>query len=364
MKILLLGSDGFLGKNLKYFFIEKGIECLEFSKKNNNDLKNKIKNSSFIIHLADKIKSNRKSHFDESLEFTKKVISEIKKSNKKKYLIYASSINSYKKKNLHYNLKRNTEKLLKTTKYFNSIILKLPNIFGIWCKPNYNSFFATCCHNISANKKVKILSKKKFALVHVSDFCDYIFNIIKTKKIDEKSFERNFINLSPIEIKDILMSFKKKTNLNINKKYNLDKDKIDKIFSTYLYYNQKNNFVENFKKIKDFRGDFAELIKNEEFGQISMLTVNQKKERGNHFHINKIEKFIVVSGKGRLIHQNILNNKVKTFNISESENKIYSTIPGWSHKIVNRSKKKLIILIWANEVYNRNKPDTIKWKIK
>lgn len=364
MKILLLGSDGFLGKNLKYFFTEKGIECLEFSKKNNNDLKNKIKNSSFIIHLADKIKSNRKSHFDESLEFTKKVISEIKKSNKKKYLIYASSINSYKKKNLHYNLKRNTEKLLKTTKYFNSIVLKLPNIFGIWCKPNYNSFFATCCHNISANKKVKILSKKKFALVHVSDFCDYIFNIIKTKKIDEKSFKRNFINLSPIDIKDILMSFKKKTNLNIKKKYNLDKDKIDKIFSTYLYYNQKNNFVENFKKIKDFRGDFAELIKNEEFGQISMLTVNQKKERGNHFHINKIEKFIVVSGKGRLIHQNIINNKVKTFNISESENKIYSTIPGWSHKIVNRSKKKLIILIWANEVYNRNKPDTIKWKIK
>ena len=364
MKILLLGSDGFLGKNLKYFFIEKGIECLEFSKKKNNDLKNKIKNSSFIIHLADKIKSNRKSHFDESLEFTKKVISEIKKSNKKKYLIYASSINSYKKKNLHYNLKRNTEKLLKTTKYFNSIILKLPNIFGIWCKPNYNSFFATCCHNISANKKVKILSKKKFALVHVSDFCDYIFNIIKTRKIDEKSFKRNFINLSPIDIKDILMSFKKKTNLNINKKYNLDKDKIDKIFSTYLYYNQKNNFVENFKKIKDLRGDFAELIKNEEFGQISMLTVNQKKERGNHFHINKIEKFIVVSGKGRLIHQNILNNKFKTFNISESENKIYSTIPGWSHKIVNRSKKKLIILIWANEVYNRNKPDTIKWKIK
>ena len=81
---------------------------MNVTRKNNNDLKNKIKNSSFIIHLADKIKSNRKSHFDESLEFTKKIISEIKKSNKKKYLIYASSINSYKKKNLHYNLKINT----------------------------------------------------------------------------------------------------------------------------------------------------------------------------------------------------------------------------------------------------------------
>ena len=132
MKILLLGSDGFLGKNLKYFFEEKGIKCLEFSKKNNKDLKNKIKRSSFIIHLADKIKSNKRSHFDESLEFTKKIISEIKKSNKKKYLIYASSINTNKKNNLHYNLKRNTEKLLKTKKYFDVYILKLPNIFGIW----------------------------------------------------------------------------------------------------------------------------------------------------------------------------------------------------------------------------------------
>ncbi len=364
MKILLLGSDGFLGKNLKYFFEEKGIQCLEFSKKNNKDLKNKIKRSSFIIHLADKIKSNKRSHFDESLEFTKKIISEIKKSNKKKYLIYASSINTNKKNNLHYNLKRNTEKLLKKEKYFVVYILKLPNIFGIWCKPNYNSFFATCCHNISVNKKIKILSKKKFALVHVSDFCDYIFNIIKTKKIDERSFKRNFINLAPKDIKDILLSFKNKTNLNLNKKYNLDKDKIDKIYSTFLYHNRKNNFVENYKKIKDFRGNFAELIKNEKFGQISLLTVNPKKERGNHFHKNKIEKFIVLSGKGRLIHQNVINNKVKAFNISESKNKIYSTIPGWSHKIVNQAKKKLIILIWANEVYNIKKPDTIKWKIK
>tara|TARA_Y200000002_G_scaffold344558_1_gene317845 strand:- start:656 stop:1750 length:1095 start_codon:yes stop_codon:yes gene_type:complete len=364
LSILILGSDGFIGRNIKYFLRGRGINFYELNRNNKNNISNKIKNSEFIIHLADKIKSKKKNDFQKSLVFTKKILSEIKKTGKKKNIIYASSVNINTKNNLHYNLKRNTEKILKSNKYFKSYVLRLPNIFGKWCRPNYNSFFTTACYNIPRKKKIKISSNKKFPLVHVSDVCEYILKTILTKRIDKNYLKKKYIYLSPLDIKNILLSFNNKNKIDIKKKYNLNNDEINKIFSTYLFYNKKNYFVDKIKKIKDFRGEFSELIKDKNFGQISLLTVNPKQERGNHFHDYKIEKFFVLSGKGKLIHQNILDNKLKAFNISDSSNVIYSTIPGWSHKIKNVTKKKLIILIWSNEVYNKNKPDTIKWIIK
>ena len=364
MSILILGSDGFIGKNLKYFFKERGFICEEYSKKKNNNLLEKINKSDFIIHLADKIKSKKKKDYDISKEFTLNVASKVKKLKKKKYIIYASSINLNVKNNLHYALKRDSEKILKSSKNLKSFIIRLPNIFGKWCKPNYNSFFSTACYNIARGRKTVINSKKKIPLLHVSDLSEYFLNVINNKKINMNFLKQKIIYLKPADIVNILLSFKYKKNLDLEKKYNLNKDQINKIFSTYLFYDKNNNLVDNFVKIKDVRGDFAELIKDKKFGQISLLTVNPKQERGNHFHDHKIERFIVVSGYGELVHQNILNNKIKNFKISDKKNKIFSTIPGWSHKIKNLSKKKLIILVWANEVYDKISPDTIKWEIK
>lgn len=360
MKVLIIGSEGFIGKNLKFFLKDKKINFFEISKKNNQDIFDKIKKSDFIIHLADKIKSKHKSDFDNSLKFTKHIISLIKKNGKKKYFIYTSSINLKKKNNFHYNLKRKSEKLLSSENLIESFILRLPNIFGKWCKPNYNSFFATACHNISMNKKLKILSQKKISLVHISDLCEYILEIIKIKKINNIKFEKNYLKLSPKDIQKILLSFKKKKEINLFKEYNLRKKDVDKIYSTFLFYNNQQNFYEKIKTVKDIRGHFTELVKAPDFGQISLLTVNPNQERGNHFHNNKIEKFFVISGKGKLMHQNVINKKVKIFNISDTDNKFYYTIPGWSHKIKNDSSKKLIILIYSNEVYNKHKSDTIK----
>ena len=364
MSILILGSDGFIGKNLKFLLRQKGLNVHEYSKKENKNLSEKIDNSDFIIHLADKIKSKKKKDFKNSKQLTEYIISEIKKSKKKKYIIYTSSINLNIKKNLHYALKRDSEKLLRSNKNFKTFFLRLPNVFGKWCKPNYNSFFTTACYNIGRNKKIVINSNKKIPLLHVSDLSEHIINIINKKKNNINLLNQKIINLRPAEILNILLNFKKRQDFNFQKTYNLNKDQINKIFSTYMFYNHRKYLVEKFNKIKDRRGNFAELIKDKQTGQISLLTVNPKHERGNHFHDHKVEKFIVISGNGKLIHQNVLNNKIKIFNISDKKNKIYSTIPGWSHKIKNLSKKKLIILVWANEVYNKIKPDTIKWDIK
>ncbi len=340
MSILILGSNGFIGKNLKFFFKERGVAYEEFTKKKNTKLSEKINKCDFIIHLADKIKSKKKKDFDISKQFTSNIVSNIVKSKKKKYIIYASSINYNVKKNLHYSLKRDSEKLLKSNKYLKSFVVRLPNIFGKWCKPNYNSFFTTACYSIAKGKKIVIKSKKKIPLLHVSDLSEYFLNIINKKKNNLKLLEQKIIYLKPVDIVNILLNFKDKKNLDLEKTYNLSKDQINKIHSTYLFYNKNNKLIDNFTRIKDVRGDFAELIKEKKFGQISLLTVNPKHERGNHFHDHKVERFIVISGQGELVHQNVLDNKVKSFKISDKKNRIYSTIPGWSHKIKNLGKKK------------------------
>ena len=364
MSILILGSDGFIGKNLKYFLKHKGFKIFEYTRKNKNDLKEKIKKSKFIIHLADKIKSTKKSDYYESTKLIDTIVNQIKQIKKKKYIIYTSSKNINQKKDLHYSLKKENEKILKSSEYIKTFILRLPNIFGKWCKPNYNSFFTTACYNISINKKIEIKSQKKYSLLHVSDLCEHMLNIITQKKIDKKFIKNRLINLSPLDIKNILQYFKSEKKINLLKEYNLTKEQYNKIYSTYLFYSKRKFNVEKFKKIKDFRGDFSELVKDNNFGQISLLTVNPKQERGNHFHDFKIEKFFVISGKGRLVHQNILNNKIIKFDISDTISRVYTSIPGWSHKIQNFTKNKLIILIWSNEVYDKKKPDTIKWTIK
>jgi UDP-2-acetamido-2,6-beta-L-arabino-hexul-4-ose reductase len=356
---LILGSDGFIGKNLKFFFKERSVDYEEFSKKKNTKLSEKINKCDFIIHLADKIKSKKKKDFDISRQFTSNIVSNITKLKKKRYIIYASSTNLNTKKNLHYSLKKDSEKLLKSSKYLRSFIIRLPNIFGKWCKPNYNSFFTTACYNIAKGRKIVIKSKKKIPLIHVSDLSEYFLNII-----NHKFFKQKIIYLKPADIVKVLLNFKYNKNLDLEKTYNLSKDQINKLYSTYLFYNKNNNLINNFTRIRDVRGDFAELIKEKNFGQISLLTVNPKQERGNHFHDHKVERFIVISGYGELVHQNVLNNKIKSFRISDKKNRIYSTIPGWSHKIKNLGKKKLIILVWANEVYDKVSPDTIKWEIK
>ena len=202
MRVLITGSNGFIGKNLKLNLTQHRIKIETFEKGENiNNLKKKIEISDTIIHLAGTNVSKNKLEFNKNnFSFSKKICDILKKSNKKKNFFFASTEQCKQKKKTSYirsKLKAEKEILkLKNNKNVQICIARLPNIFGKFCKPNYNSFVATCCNNLINNKQIKIYNTKRiYNLMHIDDLNDQIMNTFIKRRIINK---RPFMNLKKI----------------------------------------------------------------------------------------------------------------------------------------------------------------------
>jgi UDP-2-acetamido-2,6-beta-L-arabino-hexul-4-ose reductase len=360
MKILITGSEGFVGKNLKFFLNQKKIYFSIFNKTTNTkDLKKLILNSDIIIHLAGQNRGgNKKVFFNNNLNITKKIVMNLP-IKKKKYIIYASSI-KYNEKSFYGISKKNAEMfLLKNKKFYNYdlSILRLPNLFGKWCKPNYNSVIATFCNNIAKNKNIILKERnKKIEFLYIDDLLNQIFLLLKKKKKELYPKIRNTYHKSINCISKKLLDFKnQKSFLNLNIFANsFDK----KLYSTYLTYIPARDFFYKINGNIDTRGNFSELIRSDKFGQISFFTIRKKQVRGGHYHSSKVERFFPISGSGYIIYKSILNNKIIKIKFNEKKILMIQTIPGWLHTIYNTGNKNCIFICWSNEVFNIKKPDT------
>jgi len=367
MNILITGAQGFIGKNIKFFLKEKkNIKILEHSKKKSiQSLKKKLIKADFIIHLAGENRSLKREDYKKNNILITSKICEFLFKNKIKIPIIFSSTTQFNKNTFYGKSKKKSEKILIDFKKKNNSIvniLRLPNVYGKWSKPNYNSAVATFCYNLSRNIKLKIDNKKSnLNLLYIDDLMNQIYEM--TQIPCKKTF--------PI-IKNV-----KKTNLgDLIKKLNLIKSKrcssefsylknkfIKNLYSTYISFLPLSEIQYGLLKKEDKRGEFIEFGKFENFGQVSYFTINPKEERGHHYHHSKVEKFLVVMGKIKFFFKNLDNNQSYMFNGSEKTSSIFESIPGWSHTIKNDTDKKAVILVWSNEVFKKNKPDTYKYKI-
>lgn len=371
MNILVTGYNGFVGKNLVYFLKKnKNLKIYTFGKNNNlNDLKKLIFKSKIIFHLAGENRSkNPKNFFKNNLDLTKLIVNFIKKKNKKTHLIYASTNQINKQKSTYAKTKLLAENYLKKNcnKLFSVKIYRFTNIFGKWAKPSYNSVIATFCYNISRNKKIK-LSKfnENIEFLHIDSVLQ-LFEL-DLKKKQKKYFEviKKFSNSYKIKLYDLAKKIK---YFYINRKNLLNEVELahgfDKmLYSTFLSYIPPSQFKYKIKTVEDKRGSFYEFIKSFKNGQVSVLVVKPNQIRGNHYHMTKVEKFLVLSGKGEFLFKNLINNKKKKIKVNNLNETIVETIPGWIHNIKNTGKKDLIVILWSNEIYNQNKPDTIYYKL-
>lgn len=361
MQIFITGASGFIGKNLSTFLVSKGYRIIEYNK--NQNLYNKFKNlkkNDIIIHLAGTNRSTQKKHFIENnINLTKRICDIIEKKNIKIKIIFASSTQINEKTIYGYS-KLESEKVLKGLNKkigANLKILRIPNVYGKWCKPYYNSVVATFCYDISKNKKIKIINKNKILkLIYIDDLVQQIYKIIKNKS---KIIYPKIVNTTKITVNELALKI---TSCSIYFKKNIyfevNNDFIKKLYSTYLSYVSSRNILKKVHKIKDKRGEFVEFAKQEKFGQVSYFSINPLKKRGDHYHNTKLERFIVLSGKVKFNLQN-LNDGLKK-SIILDENKIIEIPPGWAHNIENLSRKKTYLIVWANEVFDKLNPDTIK----
>ena len=368
--ILITGSNGFIGLNLKIRLQELGYKVLEYRKKKSfKYLKNQILKSDLIFHLAGTNRSEDKKDFKRNnLELTKFICKTMIKNRKKIVIFFSSSTQVLsKQKSIYSKTKLSAEKFLKkfSKNNFNVILARLPNVYGKWSKPNYNSFVSTCCFNIARNLPVKIFdTKKKIRLIYIDDLIDQMLKKIKfnPKNLSISYFKPLKTNeISALGLYNKILNFEKdRTKINIA---NVSSNFASKLYSTYISFLPIRKFYYYIKDNKNNTGSFTEFLKNKNFGQISTLSVNPNCTRGNHYHHSKVEKFFIVKGKAKFQFQNLITKKKLNIIASSKKPMIVETIPGYTHNIKNIGKSVLIAIMWSNQTFNKNKPDTVYKKI-
>jgi UDP-2-acetamido-2,6-beta-L-arabino-hexul-4-ose reductase len=368
MKILITGANGFIGKNLLFYLKnQNNFKIFTIEKRINSKLlEKKVISSDLIFHLAGVNRGNSKDYFDKNNSILTKSICDILiRNNKKTKIIFSSSIQANKKNYYGLSKKKAEEILLSYRKKTGAqvLIYRLPNVFGKWSKPHYNSAVATFCSQIYKNQKLTISDPdKKISLL-------YIDNLILSflKNISSRKSKSSFVKIKDIfsmtlsNLVSLIRSFKKKEKTYLPN--NISNSAIKSLYSTYISFFSKKDFNYKLNKFSDHRGSFSEFLKNTNFGQISFFSILPKQIRGNHYHNTKTEKFVVISGKARFNFVNIINKKRFSILTDENKNLVINTIPGWAHNIENIGTQTTKVLVWSNEILDKKNPDTFFYKV-
>lgn len=375
MKILVTGAKGFIGKNIvaelnniidnktkRYPFI---TDCTIYEcdiDTTAEELENFTKDCDFVLHLAG---VNRPQNVEEFMEgnfgFTTILINNLKKFKNKAPILMSSSIQA-KLDNDYGKSKKAGEDYLRNYGEENDVktyIFRLPNVFGKWCTPNYNSVVATFCNNIANDLPIQVNSREhELTLVYIDDVVKSFLDAIN----DIVTIEDGFC-VVPLTHKaslgfivDSLYSFKaSRDSLDIP---NMSEPFIKKLYATYLSYLPKDKFNYKLKSHCDYRGSFTEFLHTINNGQISVNVSKPHIIKGQHWHHTKNEKFLVVSGTGVIRFRDINSDEVIEYFVSGDKLEIVDIPIGYTHNIENLGESDMVTIMWCNEIFDPNNPDT------
>lgn len=367
MKVLVTGAKGFIGKNLVATLNEINkkdniYEIIEIDRDNSNkELLDGVLEADFIIHLAGVNRPKDESEFkDGNTNLTENIVNILKENGKRTPILITSSIQADLDNPYGVSKKGAEEALLHYSTQSDSkvFIYRLPNVFGKWCRPNYNSAIATFCNNIACGEEIWVSdASKEMTLVYIDDV---VRNIIKT--MNSKDVISGYLNVDIEhkttlgEIVNLIKSFKEsRENLKIP---NMKDELTKKLYSTYLSYLPKNEFSYPLKMNVDNRGSFTEFLKSDDRGQVSINISKPGITKGNHWHNTKNEKFLVVSGEGLIQFRKIDDGEVIEYKVSAEKLEVIDIPVGYTHNIINTGDRDMITVMWVNEIFNPEKPDT------
>lgn len=364
MKILITGSNGFIGKNLVETLRGTDLyELLEIDRDNTKEeLRKAVLEADFIYHLAGVNRPEKEEEFFEGNSgLTGEIINMLLENKKSTPILITSSIqadldNAYGKSK-----KLSEEKLLEYAilAKINIYIYRLPNVFGKWCRPNYNSAIATFCSNIANGKEVWVSDRnKEMTLVYIDDVVRCLIETLEGKNTLNGYLSIDIEHKATLgKIVDLLNEFKaSRETLKIS---NMSDELTKKLYSTYLSYIPEDEFKYPLKMNIDNRGSFTEFIKGAEMGQVSVNISKPGITKGNHYHHTKNEKFLVVSGSGVIQFRKIDEKKIIEYKVSGEKLEVVDIPVGYTHSIINTGDTDMVTLMWVNESFNPNMPDTI-----
>lgn len=372
MNILVTGADGFIGRNMvAHLKLRDDFAVQTFTRQNSqSELDEMVAETDAIVHLAGINRPDDPAEFQAgNRDLTLALTHSIKRAGIEKCknirLIYASSTQA-EKNNPYGRSKLAAENSLIEFSKETGVqigIYRLPNVFGKWSKPNYNSVVATFCYNIAQELPIVINDEDSpLSLAYVDDV---VRSFLAT--IDGTHVLTQFIDVQPTyqttvgEVAAIIQSFRScRSTLEIGP---VGVGLQRALYSTYVSHLPTSQFSYPVEQHGDSRGVFVEMLKTTESGQFSYFTAHPGITRGEHYHHSKTEKFLVIHGRARFGFRNILTGEKYSLEILGKDAKIVETVPGWTHDITNIGTDEMIVMLWANEIFDRENPDTYAMKV-
>ncbi len=376
MKILVTGAGGFIGKNLIKRLENKGyddiLRCVRES--TDGDLARYCKDADFVFHLAGVNRPKSDEEFvTGNTGFTKKLIAGLEASGNKCPVIMSSSTQA-ELDNPYGISKREAEEAVYEYRQRTGaevLIYRMPNVFGKWSKPNYNSAVATFCHNIARDLPITVNDPEhEMKLVYIDDLVSEFIEDMQIMLEGGTVFgsgDRFTSMRCPVyetslgNVAEIIQSFPEmRESLEIPK---LVDPFISKLYSTYLSFLPEDGFAYKLNMKKDDRGSFTEFIRTPDRGQVSVNISHPGIVKGQHWHDSKNEKFLVVRGKGLIRFRRIGDDKITEYHVTGDELTVVDIPTGYTHCIINEGEEDMVTVMWANEAFNPEQPDTYREEV-
>lgn len=363
MKVLITGINGFIGKNLEAHLRERSdVEILRFGRDDGVELlKQLAAQADCVFHLAGVNRPQDPAEFKSgNSDLTQLLCEAVAGSGRKPKIVYTSSTQA-DRDNPYGVSKLAAEHALNELAEKHSVdlhVFRLPNVFGKWAKPNYNSAVATFCHNITRNLPISIHDRNAaLTLVYVDDVIRHFIDIMDGKAAPDSNAKVDPVYSSTVgQVADQITAFRESRSTLISEAVGTGLTRA--LYSTYLSYLPPESFTYEVPKYGDPRGVFVEMLKTPDAGQFSYFTAHPGITRGGHYHHSKTEKFLVIKGSALFRFRHIMSDEFYELKTTGEQPVIVETVPGWTHDITNVGDDELIVMLWANEIFDRERPDT------
>jgi UDP-2-acetamido-2,6-beta-L-arabino-hexul-4-ose reductase len=368
MKVVVTGAEGFIGRNLVVQLREFHYEvCPIIRGDTEADLSCALGSADAVVHLAGENRPQDPSAFERvNAGFTRRLCEILSGHGNSCPVVLASSTqadldNPYGRSKL---AAESAVAALSSSNGNPVAVFRLPGVFGKWCRPNYNSVVATFCHNIANDLPVQISdASRTVRLVYVDDVIEAFVAALRPASAEAvtAAVEPEYsITLGDLAAQ--IQAFGACRNTLMTERVGVGF--LRALYATYVSYLPTEKFKYGIPVHGDARGVFVEMLKTPDTGQFSFFTAHPGVTRGAHYHHTKTEKFLVIRGRARFGFRHLLTQDVHFLETSGDCPEIVETIPGWAHDITNVGENELVVMLWASEVFDRSRPDTIAGKVK
>lgn len=370
--VLITGANGFIGKNLTLRLGElPGFSVLSFMRGDDlAQLASQVAQADAIVHLAGENRPQDERAFAEvNTELTKAlcdaISQEVLTKGRKVPLLLASSTqaelnNAYGRSKL---AAEHAVQALAGETGNPVVVFRLPGVFGKWCRPNYNSVVATFCHNIARGLPIQINDPAaSLRLVYVDDVVSALIAALDspTTGFSQGVVQPEYASTLG-ELAEQIRAFGDcRATLQVER---VGTGFVRALYATYVSYLLSDKFAYEVPRYADARGVFVEMLKTPDCGQFSYFTAHPGVTRGGHYHHTKTEKFLVITGQALFRFRHLLTNELIELRTSGDQPQVVDTIPGWAHDITNIGTSEMVVMLWANENFDRQKPDTVASKL-